>query len=171
MYNSFKSRQNRKNWEMANIFYKKGGVMLNKRLFLVFICVFLSLALIVIGCRRYATTEDKVKRITHYLTDDMSLTAEQEGILQNFTSDLTERIKKVKISHKELRNELIEQIRSDVMDQDKVKEEVSFVRSEIDETITFAISGIAEFHQTFTKDQKERLIEKIEGLRKLHGCD
>jgi len=84
---------------------------------------------------------------------------------------MTGRINKVKTLHKSLRNEVLEQVKSDVMDQDKLNAEVSFVRMEIDGTITFVISSMAEFHQTLTEDQKERLIEKIEDLRKLHGCD
>ncbi len=145
--------------------------MLNKRLFVVFFCVFLSIALITVGCRRHASTGDKVERMIHYLTDDLSLTAEQEDILQNFKSDLVERMKKVKATHRSLRNEVLLQVKSDAMDQEKLKTEVSFVRSEIDETITFVISNMAEFHQTLTTEQKGLLVEKIEGLRKLHGCD
>lgn len=145
--------------------------MLNKRLFFTFFCVFLSIALISVGCKRHVSAENKVDRMIHYLTDDLNLTAEQEALLQNFTSDMTGRINKVKTLHKSLRNEVLEQVKSDIMDQDKLNAEVSFVRMEIDETITFVISSMAEFHQTLTEEQKERLIEKIEDLRKLHGCD
>jgi hypothetical protein len=145
--------------------------MVNKRLFLVFFCVVLSVGLIVTSCRRHITTEDKVDRIANYLTDDLNLNTEQEDILQHFKASLIERINRIKTSHKAFRGEMLEEIRSDVMDREHLMGEVSLIRSEIDDTITFAVSGIAEFHQTLTKDQKEILVKKIEGLRKLHGCD
>lgn len=145
--------------------------MLNKKLLLVFFCVFLSIMLISVGCRRHASVEDKMDRMLHYLTDDLNLTADQDTFLQSFKFDMIERINKIKSLHKAVRNEVREQLKSDVMDQDKLKTEVSFVRSEIDETITFVISSLAEFHQTLTKEQKELLVKKIDELKKLHGCD
>ena len=145
--------------------------MVNKRLILVFFCAVLSVALIVTGCRRHITTADKVDRIANYLTDDLNLNTEQEEILQGFKAGLVERVNRIKASHKVFRGEMLEQIRGDVMDQEHLMGEVSLIRSEIDDTIAFAISGVAELHQTLTKDQKELLVKKIEGLRKLHGCD
>jgi len=46
--------------------------MLNKRLFFTFFCVFLSIALISVGCKRHVSAEDKVDRMIHYLTDDLN---------------------------------------------------------------------------------------------------
>lgn len=142
--------------------------MLNKRFGIIGLIIFLSLAVCFAGCRRHSTPEEKMDRIITYLTDDLNLTAEQNEILDRLKKDVSNRIIEIKSSRDILKNEILIQLKSDSMDQEKIREAVSGVRSEFDELIPLMISTLAEFHKTLTIEQKTSLVKKLEDLEKLH---
>jgi len=130
--------------------------------------VFLALAIGFTGCKRHASPEEKMDRIMDYLTDDLNLTFEQNDMLERFKNDFKDRIIAIKSAKELARKEIFTQLKSDTIDQEKLMESISGVRTEIDEMIPVMISSLAEFHKTLSAEQKAKLVEELEDLKKLH---
>jgi len=145
--------------------------MLIKKRYIVVFAVLLTFVAVYVGCKHHASPDEKIDRFLSYLTDDMDLTPKQGEMLNQFKTDLKARFIKIRSEKKQTRNEIFNQLKSETMDQQKVTDAVAGVKTEIDKMIPFMISRIAEFHGTLTEDQRNHLVEKLEGLRKLHGGD
>ena len=145
--------------------------MVNKRHHIVFFTLLLVLVTIFAGCRHHASPDEKIDRFLNYLADDMDLTPEQGEMLNQFKTDLKARLIKIRSEKKRARDEIFNQLKSDAMDRQKVTDAVNGVKTEIDKMIPFMISRIAEFHVTLTEGQRNHLVDRLEGLRKLHGGD
>lgn len=125
---------------------------------------------IVTGCRHHRTPEEKMDRVIDYITDDMELSNAQLELLDKLKKDLISRFVEIKGVRQAAHAVIMAQLRNDVMDQDAVMTAIDDVRSEVDILIAAIVSGVADFHQTLTPDQKKQLVERLESLRKLHGC-
>ena len=68
-----------------------------------------------------------------------------------------------------MREELVAQLRSEEIDQERVKTLVAEHRAKMDEIVDLIVVRLAEFHKTLTPEQKEKLITKIETFKKWHG--
>jgi Spy/CpxP family protein refolding chaperone len=67
--------------------------------------------------------------------------------------------------------ELVAQLRSEEIDQARVKAVVAEHRAQMDEIVDLVVLHMAEFHRTLTPAQKEKLISKIETFKKWHHRD
>ena len=67
--------------------------------------------------------------------------------------------------------ELVAQLRSEEIDQVRVKALVVEHRTKMDEMVDLTIARLAEFHRTLTPEQKDKLISKIETFKKWHHRD
>lgn len=142
--------------------------MNNKRWIMAGLAGLVLMAATAAGCRHHATPAEKMDRVIGFLFDDLNLTAEQQGLLANYKSDILADLKNVRSAHDRAREEIMAQIGSEVMDQEQVLNVIGDVRTEIDELISLTVSRMAEFHKTLTAEQKQQLIQKLESLRKLH---
>ncbi|MBA4366392.1 MAG: hypothetical protein C0403_02000 [Desulfobacterium sp.] len=144
--------------------------MLNKQFGIIGFIVLLSLTVFFTGCKHHETPEEKMDRIIAYLTDDLDLTSEQNEILTQFKKQFTNRVIKINSAKEVLKNEVLIQLKSDSIDQEKIKEPITGIRAEFDELIPVMISTLAEFHKTLSIEQRTNLVKKLEDLQKLH-CD
>ena len=67
--------------------------------------------------------------------------------------------------------ELAAQLRSEEIDQDRIKAMVTERRVKMEELIDLGIERLAEFHKTLTPEQREKLVAKLESFKKWHGHD
>jgi uncharacterized membrane protein len=148
--------------------YNKGELMLNKQFGIIGFIFFLSLIVGFTGCKRHATPGEKMDRIIAYLTGDLNLTPEQTEMLDRFKNDFKNRIIEIKSAKELVKNEVFIQLKSDNINQEKLLEAISGVRTEVDEMIPVIISNLAEFHKTLSPEQRSKLIEQLEDLKKLH---
>ncbi len=70
-----------------------------------------------------------------------------------------------------MHEELVAQLRSEEIDQGRVKEVIAERRAQMDEIVDLIVVRLAEFHKTLTPEQKEKLIAKIETFKKWHHRD
>jgi hypothetical protein len=68
-----------------------------------------------------------------------------------------------------MHSELIAQLRSEEIDQDRLKSMVTSHRIKMEELIDLAIAKLAEFHKTLSPEQREKLVAKLESFKKWHG--
>jgi Spy/CpxP family protein refolding chaperone len=70
-----------------------------------------------------------------------------------------------------MHEELVAQLRSEEIDQVRVKAVIAERRAQMDEIVDLIVVRLAEFHKTLTSEQKEKLIAKIETFKKWHHRD
>jgi Spy/CpxP family protein refolding chaperone len=70
-----------------------------------------------------------------------------------------------------MHEELVAQLRSEEIDQVRVKAVIAERRAQMDEIVDLIVVRLAEFHKTLTPEQKEKLIAKIETFKKWHHRD
>jgi Spy/CpxP family protein refolding chaperone len=67
-----------------------------------------------------------------------------------------------------MHEELVVQLRSEEIDQVRVKDLIAEHRAKMDEIVDLVVTRLSEFHQTLTPEQKEKLVAKIETFKKWH---
>jgi hypothetical protein len=68
-----------------------------------------------------------------------------------------------------MHSELITQLRSEEIDQDRLKSMFTTHKVKMEEVIDLAIVKLAEFHKTLSPEQREKLVAKLESFKKWHG--
>jgi Spy/CpxP family protein refolding chaperone len=68
-----------------------------------------------------------------------------------------------------MHSELITQLRSEEIDQGRLKAMVTDHKNIMEELIDIGIVRLAEFHKTLTPEQREKLVAKLESFKKWHG--
>ena len=143
--------------------------MNRKRILIGLTATLLCLMVVVAGCRHHATPREKLDRVVDYLTDDLDLTPDQTEILDRLKDDVAAQIVKAKSAKEQARYQVMAEIKSNAIDQEKVMAAIDGVRSEIDVVIKLVVARVAEFHSTLTPEQRDELVDKLEDLHKLHG--
>jgi Spy/CpxP family protein refolding chaperone len=143
--------------------------MKTKHVIVTAIITLLAMGSMASGCRHHDTPEEKMHRVIEFLTGDMNLTGEQIELLDKLKTDLIHEAKDISEVKESARDVIIEQIRSDIMDQNQVMAAIDSVRTEIEDVLELVVSRFADFHQTLSPEQKEQLIKRLEMLRTLRG--
>ena len=144
--------------------------MKKKHVIVAAIITLLAMGSMASGCRHHDTPEEKMHRVIEFLTGDMNLTGEQIELLDKLKTDLIHEAKDVHQLKEGARDVIIEQIRSDIMDQNQVMAAIESVRAEIDDVLGVVVSRFADFHQSLSPEQKEQLIKRLEMLMMLRVC-
>ncbi len=64
--------------------------------------------------------------------------------------------------------EFMAELRKEQIDPEKVKGLIAQKRSQMDEIIDLAVVRLAEFHQTLSAEQREKLVAKVEWFHNKH---
>ena len=72
---------------------------------------------------------------------------------------------------KAMHAELVAQLKSEKIDTDSLKAMVNDHKNKMEELIDLGIDKLAEFHQTLSAEQREKLVAKLESFKKWHGHD
>ena len=70
-----------------------------------------------------------------------------------------------------MREEFVAQLRSEEIDEVRVKAVIAEHRAQMDEVVDLIVDRLSEFHKTLTPEQKEKLVAKIETFKKWHHRD
>jgi len=122
------------------------------------------------GCRRHSHGH-KAEFMVDYISEALDLNESQQAQLDQIKDELMAKAKGMHADKESLHEELVTQLRSEEIDQVRVKAVIAEHREKMDEIIDLVVVRLAEFHKTLTAEQKEKLIAKIETFKKWHHRD
>ena len=144
--------------------------MVKKGLYLSIIAVLLLGVAGLAGCRRHSP-EHKAEFIMDYVSESLDLNDSQQAHLEQIKDELMEKGLQMHADKAAMHEEFVAQLRSEEIDQGRIKAMVAKRRAQMDELIDLGIVRLAEFHQTLTPEQREKLVAKLESFKKWHGHD
>ena len=142
--------------------------MLKKGLYISLIGILISSLGFFSGCRRHSHAH-KAEFMVDYITETLDLTESQQAQLNQIKEELLEKAQQMHANKESMHEELVNQLRSEEIDQALVKARIAEHRAQMDDIINLIVVRFAEFHKTLTPEQKEKLIAKIETFKKWHG--
>jgi len=143
--------------------------MVKKTAFAALIAILVPGLLLFSGCRHKGHHGKAAYFIMDYIVETLDLTEPQEAQLNEFKDELVEKGQDIRHKHRAFHDEIIVQIKSDTIDQQRLKDLIAENRAQMDEMISLMIARLAEFHQTLTPEQKAKLVNKLKNFKKLHG--
>ena len=119
------------------------------------------------GCRRHGG-HHRAEFAIDYVTEVLDLNEVQQEQLDQIKDELVEKGRQMHANREAMHGEIILQLRSEEIDQERLKKLVDDKRAQMDELIDLMIARLAEFHKTLTPEQREKLVAKIENFKKWH---
>ena len=104
-----------------------------------------------------------------YIAETLDLTEGQQEQLNLIKNELLEKGKQMRAGHHTMHEEIVAQLGSEEINQERLKVLIAERRSQMDEFIDLAVARLAEFHRTLTPEQRAKLVAKIETFKKWHG--
>ena len=95
------------------------------------------------------------------LTNELDLTKEQRSKLVHISDELSNLENEMKKDHNELKEEFINSIASDELDQAKILEWVKEKQKQVDEFAPFIIAELADFHKSLNPEQRKKLADEL----------
>ena len=142
--------------------------MLKKGLYTVLIVSLIFGVGLFSGCRNHGHGRG-AEFAVDYVTDVLDLTEAQQAHLNQIKAEFMEKREQMHASKAQHYDEIIAQLGSEEIDQERVQVIIAEHRVQMDEMIDLAVVRIAEFHRTLTPEQKAKLVKKVESFRKYHN--
>jgi Spy/CpxP family protein refolding chaperone len=144
--------------------------MARKGLYILLIGMLISGVAFFSGCRRHSHAH-KAEFMVDYISETLDLNESQQAQLDQIKDELMAKAQQMHADKESMHGELVAQLRSEEIDQERVKALIAEHRAKMDEIIDLVVVRLAEFHKTLTPEQKEKLIAKIETFKKWHHRD
>ncbi len=144
--------------------------MVKKGLYILFIGMLVSGVALFSGCRRNSHGH-KAEFVVDYINETLDLNESQQAQLEQIKDELLAKAQQMHADKESMHEELVAQLRSEEIDQVRVKAVIAERRAQMDEIVDLIVVRLAEFHKTLTPEQKEKLIAKIETFKKWHHRD
>ena len=144
--------------------------MVKKGLYILMIGMLISGVALFSGCRRHSHGH-KAEFMVDYISETLDLNESQQAQLDQIKDEIMTKAQQMHADKESMHAELVAQLRSEEIDQMRVKAVVAEHRTQMDEIIDLVVVRLAEFHKTLTPEQKEKLIAKIETFKKWHHRD
>ena len=144
--------------------------MVKKGLYILLIGMLISGGALFSGCRRHSHAH-KAEFMVDYISETLDLNESQQAQLDQIKDELMTKAQQMHADKESMHEELVAQLRSEEIDQVRVKALITEHRAKMDEIIDLVVVRLAEFHKTLTPEQKEKLIAKIETFKKWHHRD
>jgi Spy/CpxP family protein refolding chaperone len=120
------------------------------------------------GCRR-GSHAHKAEFMIDYIVETLDLTESQQEQLNLIKDELMEKGKQMRAGHESMHDEIVTQLGSEEINQERMKSLIAERRAQMDEFIDLALTRLVEFHKTLTPEQRAKLVAKIETFKKWHG--
>ncbi len=114
---------------------------------------------------KYSSPEERATWIVDKLGSRLDLSEDQKIKVNKIKDDILIHREKYKGDRKEVISELIAQIESDKVDQDKLNKLLDDKLNKIKESKSFVVTKLAEFHAILTPDQRIKLVEKLKRIK------
>ena len=144
--------------------------MVKKGLYVLLIGILISGVGLFSGCRRHSHGH-KAEFMVDYISETLDLNESQQTQLEQIKDEVMTKARQMHADKESMHEELVAQLRSEEIDQVRVKAVIAERRAHMDEIIDLVVVRLAEFHKTLTPEQKEKLIAKIETFKKWHHRD
>ena len=144
--------------------------MVKKGLYILLIGMLISGVAVFSGCRRHSHGH-KAEFMVDYISETLDLNESQQAQLDQIKDELMAKAQQMHADKESLHEELVAQLRSEEIDQVRVKAVIAEHRAQMDEIVDLVVVRLAEFHKTLTPEQKEKLIAKIATFKKWHHRD
>jgi Spy/CpxP family protein refolding chaperone len=138
-----------------------------------YISLIISLALGVAflsGCRRHGGHHG-AEFMVDYVSETLDLTETQQEHLARIKDELMEKGQQMRANRQAFHDEIISQLNSEEIDQERLIKAVDEKRAQMEEMIDLVIARLVEFHRTLTPEQKTKLVAKLENFRRWHRHD
>ena len=141
--------------------------MKKKKLLVLVLVGFFTVLTLFSGCRHH-TRSHKAEFMVDYITEALDLNQTQETELNRMKDEIMEKSRQLHANREAMFNEMVSQLRSEEIDQDRVRVIIADHRAQMDELIDFALPRLVDFHRTLTPEQREKLISKLEKFQNKH---
>ena len=142
--------------------------MVKKGLYLSLIAVLLIGIAGFAGCRRHSP-ENKAEFMVDYVAETLDLNDDQRAHLDEIKDEMLDKAIEMRADKKTMYLELVDQLRSEQIDQDRLKAMAADHRIKMEKLIDLGIKRLAEFHATLSAEQREKAVAKLESFKKWHG--
>ena len=122
------------------------------------------------GCRRHGGNH-RAEFMIDYVAEVLDLTETQQEQLNQIKNELVDKGRQMHANREAMHTEIIEQLKSEEIDQESLRKMVAVKRAQMDELIDLMIVRLAEFHRTLSPEQKNKLVAKLESFKKWHRHD
>jgi len=120
------------------------------------------------GCRRPGGGH-KAEFMIDYVTEVLDLNDAQQEQLSRIKGEFVEKGRQMNDSREEMHAEIIAQLKSEEIDQQRLQQLVAVKRAQVDELVDLMIVRLAEFHRTLSPEQKAKIVAKLENFKKWHN--
>ena len=144
--------------------------MVKKGLYVLLIGMLVSGMVVFSGCRRHSHSH-KAAFMVDYISETLDLNESQQAQLEQIKDELMAKGQQMHADKEAMHEEVVAQLRSEEIDQVRVKALIAEHRAQMDEIVDLIVVRLAEFHKTLTPEQKEKLIAKLETFKKWHHRD
>ena len=143
--------------------------MVNKKHYVGIGVFFLAALVLFAGCR-HSSPAHRADRLINHVSDELDLTPAQKEMLVQFKEEMLDRRDKMRAERHLQMEELMTEIKKDAMDKNRLMAMYEGAKPEFDDAAAFVISSMVEFHSTLTPEQRVKLIENLEKLKKWHSA-
>ena len=110
--------------------------------------------------------EERKERAVEWVSSELDLTKEQRSKLVHISDELSNLENEMKKDHNELKEEFINSIASDELDQAKILEWIKEKEKQVDEFAPVIIAELADFHKSLNPEQRKKLADEAKKLSK-----
>ncbi len=130
----------------------------------VLVCIIVTLACVT-ACR-YASSEKHMAWMMDKFTRDLQLTDEQQATLNAMMEEIKGESTQLVTAYKNTMEAIGSELGNDTFNTDLVEEMFAQTTEPRNAFMSLFITRLAEFHSTLSPEQKEKLMEKIETMKK-----
>ncbi len=147
--------------------------MLKKILPVSIVSLMVIAAIISTGCLKKrilcSTPEQRGQFMVDRISSKLDLTKEQVVKLNKIKDEIVARIKTYQSDREAVQKEMIELIKSDKLDRNKLENFINKGEAKMKDMKPLIIEKIAEFHDMLTPEQRAKIVEKMDKF--YHYCD
>ena len=138
--------------------------MVKKGLYLSLIAFLLISVAGFAGCRRHSP-DQKAEFMVDYVSETLDLNEGQKAYLDQIKDELLEKGVQMRADKATMHSELITQLRSEEIDQGRLKAMVAEHKVKMEELIDLGIEKLAEFHKTLTRSSERNWLPNWKALK------
>ncbi len=139
--------------------------MKTKKKYIAVAVVLLSSFILFSACKQHT---NRTGFIFDYISESLDLTKEQQKKLGVIRDEIMAKVDLMHEDKKEMHALLKEQLASETIDRDVIRQLVTDHRTKMDTIVELAIEKLADFHGELSPEQRTKLIAKIEKWEKHH---
>ena len=120
------------------------------------------IALVVAGCYRHKTPEQKAERVVQYLVSDLNLNANQTAKLEKIKEEFLARGQEMAKMREDSFQDIKEMLVSPELDQARFAKRTEKIQRQANDLIGFVAAKFAELHDMLTPEQRSKLADEME---------